>query len=386
MPKTGAAVREAVPNLFPSLDIADSVRDVADGSNPYAAGLLDRRIPLSREAIEAVLNHSVIGWEGRRPTPALDGAGNFVGTDLDLFSFLVGISRRGPVIEVANYHNRRQVVKREGERRVGSATFGKIVGLTSHKDVLSFSVLVVDPSIIRTWEDGSETMGAFRNYMLVDLDGHWYDGWDHIKWKPSVPENAFLEERRLWTGNTVYFKHWVHPNRYQALYGAPYMLTKLAVDRINDEAEFYSAEMRRLEATGIFLPDGEKKPYEGSSYVGDTRPITVRTIEAIFDHPPFTGSYKPVSHNQKGLIEAYRRRKYLRYTLRPALQFVARADEAAFMHYGGDGLRLPYWAQGAHWLDFQESPRHRIVWSRMELAQGAAMRVRIRDIKQQVSA
>lgn len=388
MQASATAARTAVPagSQFVPVDVADSVRDVLTGNHPLARQLFDRSSMISGELVGALLNCSVIGWQGRHPQPALDAAGNFIGTDLDLLSFLVPLSQRGAVIELPRYRSRRKRVERANERHVaGAVRFGKITGLVSHKEALSFSVRILDQSVVRESDDGTENTGAHRNFMLVDVDGHWYDGWDRIRWKPTADENQFLSEHRLWTGNEVVFTNWVHPNRYQALYGAPYLLIKLAIARINDEADFCSREVVRLEDRGLRLPASEKTPYSPPVSEGETEPVYVDTIEVQLAHPDFVGAYRRMPNTIEGLVEAYRRQKHLRYTLRPGLQFVARADEAAFLKHGAGGTKLPFWAHGAKWYN-NKPPRGRITWQRMDLTADAAIQYRTRTITQQVSA
>ena len=211
----------------PPVYYADSVKEVVALTHPYAASIMDRQQAVSEELVDAILGQSLFSWEGRNPRPALDQYGNFQCTDLDLLSFISPFADRGAVIEIPRYRNRRKVVVKPNERKVGTKQFGPVTGLTSHKDVFSFSVRIFDSSIVaKDPETEKESMGAHRNYMLVDCDGHWYDGWDKIVWDPTRAENQFLTWCGLWTGNTVYFKNYVHPNRWQSIFGAPYFLKR----------------------------------------------------------------------------------------------------------------------------------------------------------------
>lgn len=341
---------------------------------------------MSNELLAAIVNQSIMSWEGRNPSPALDRNGNFVGTDLDLFSFLQPIAARGAVIEIPRYRNRRQIVVRHNERKVGTTNFGPLTGLTAKKDVFSFSVRIHDKSIIRKDElTGKEEIGAHRNYMVVDVDGYWYAGWDRIIWDPTAAENRFLTESRLWTGNSVMFKTYVHPNRWQSIFGAPYLLSKWAIARIDDEAGFYRSEVKRLKELGFVLP--ARKQYSVEA-VGETVPIPVTTLEAELDIPPFGGNYWPVEMSHKGLMEAYKRQKFLTYRLKPFIQFGVRANEAAFYLYGfnSSGPRVAHWMEGRNWKEGYKTPNGRTVWNQMVLGPNVALRFRIRTLTQQVSA
>ena len=154
----------------PPIKYAGSVKEVVNLRGDYAPAIMNRGEALSDELVGALLNQSVMTWTGRNPAPALDQNGNFQGTDLDLFSFLVPLVDRKAIIEIPHYRNRRKIVRRDGERKVGSSQFGTITGLTSNKEVLSFSARLFDMSVARENALGVETLGAHRNYMLVDCD------------------------------------------------------------------------------------------------------------------------------------------------------------------------------------------------------------------------
>lgn len=370
----------------PPIKMAESVKDVVNFKDPYAREIMDVTKPVSDELVGAILAQSVMTWEGRNPAPALDEDGNFQGTDLDLFSFLVPLADRNAVIEIPRYRNRRKVMVKESERKIGTNQFGKITGLVSNKDVLSFSVRLWDMTIAKAdKETGEETIGAHRAYMIVDCDGYWYDGWDKIVFKPTAPENAFLSDKKLWTDNTVYFKFYVHPNRWQSVYSAQHLLKLLLVERIDTEARFYKSEMKRLEEKGFSLPEGVKPAYEPSSYEGATEKIHVDTIEFELDYPEFSGSFVPVSDSQEGLVHAYQRQKYLTYTVKPQVRFAVRANEAAFLYYGGLN-KVASWMEGRKWVAGYRTPKGRVDWNLMRLGLEMAIRYRTKVVSQQVSA
>lgn len=366
--------------------LAKTVQDVANLNNPLARSIMDRSFTIDKDFTEKIINQSVFSWEGRNPVPAMDPEGNIQTTDLDLLSFMVPLVARGAVIEIPQYRNRRKVVRKKNERKIGSNQFGKTTGLISHKDALSFSVRIFDQSIVSTDpETEVESIGAHRNYMLVDCDGYWYDGWNQITWNPSRKENSFLTDKNLWTGNSVVFEHYVHPNRRQSIYGAPYLLLKMLSERLTDEARFYRTEMKRLQEFGIQLPRGEKAAYAETVSEGATETIRTETIEMILDMPEFSGAYEPVSEDVDGLTKAYRRQKYLTYTLKPLVQFVLRADEAAFYRYGHSESFVAHWMKNCQWESGYRPPRGRVDWNRIVLSDNVALRYRTKTISQKVS-
>jgi hypothetical protein len=346
---------------MPAIDFAKTVLSVANLKNEYAQTIMNRNNTIDEDLVGSVIAQGIMSYAGRNPSPALDQDGNFQCTDLDLLSFLSPIAARGAVIEIPRYRNRRQVIKREGERKIGSNQFGPILSLVSNKDVFSFSIKIHDKTIVvKDPETGRESIGDFRNYMIVDCDGFWYDGWNKIVWDPDAEENAFLRDNKLWTGNSVYFQYYVHPNRWQSVFGAPYLLKKMLISRLDDEAGFYRKEMERLEALGIELPKGEMKPSRPIIAAGNTEAISVKTMEMVLAIPDFSGNYQSVPATQAGLIQAYERQKLLTYTWKPAVQFVVRADEAAYMFNGldkNDNGKVAQWMGNAAWTPFKKTPR-----------------------------
>lgn len=370
-----------------SVFTAKSVRAVATLEDRVAESIMNRSFTIDGDFVRQAVNGAIMSYKGRSPRPALDAKGMFQATDLDLLSFLVPLMERRAVVEIPVYENRRQRVQKEHERKIGHNSFGRVTGLTSNQDVFSFSVRLFDQTIaVCDAKTEVEMTGANRNYMLVDVDGSWHLGWKEIVFNPTATENAFLTEYGLWTDNTVRFQYYVHPNRRQSIYGAPYLRLKLLSARLSDEASFYRSEVKRLEALGFTLPEDVKGPVGVVEAVGNTQSIQVETMEMAFDMPNFSGAYVPVVTSEAGLCEAYLRQKYLTYTLRPLVQFVVRADEAAFFRFGAKNGFVAPWMQGMVWQEKYRLPRGRVDWNRLELAPGVALRYRIKYITQHVSA
>lgn len=371
----------------PPIRIAESVHDVVRLRNEYAAAIMDRSVVIDEAFVDAVVAQSIFTWEGRHPVPALDEHGRFQGTDLDLLSFMMPIAERGAVIELPHYRSRRGSAKREGERHVGGGSrFGQLTGLTSNQDVFSFSARIFDSTVVvKDPLTGRERSGAFRNFMLVDLNGMWHEGWDRIIWDPSAKENAFLTEHGLWSDNAVYFKNAIHPNRWQSFFGAPYLLLKMLIERLRDESAFYFQEAKRLEVAGVRFPTGSG-PEESAALMAsqtETRKIKVQTLEAIVDLPEFRGSYFSMPLTSAGLVQAYERRKLFLYTLKPKAQFTTRADELAYFLYGNG--RIAPWMTGRAWNSGYKPPRGRVAWEQMVLSNNVALRYRIKEVTEEVA-
>ncbi len=371
-----------------TIHFAKTVESVVTLKNEYAEVIMDRSKPVTEELVHALVAQGTMSYAGRNPKPAIGPNGEIQTTDLDLLSFLVPLALRNAVIEIPSYKNRRQTVKKGDERKVGTNQFGPIVSLVSNKSVFSFSVKIHDKTIAVKDDNGDEELGAYRNYMVVDCDGRLYDGWDKIVLKPNAKENSFLTEKSLWTGNTVYFKHFVHPNRWQSVFGAPHLLKKMLLARIDDEARFCRAEIKRLHALGIFVGSGTPKTERVKTVRGETRKIEVATMEMLLSLPKFTGNYEAVSDTVEGLLAAYRRQHLLTYKWKPLVQFVVRANEAAFFKFGLDASgvgKVARWLAKFNWQLAKKSPRSAL-YQTLRFNDDVALRYRLKTKIERVSA
>lgn len=368
--------------------------------------LFDPSDPLD-DLVSTLKDHWSYDLYSRRPGPALLENNVLTPTDLDLACFLSALVDRKAVINLPTYQSRRASTTREGEHVVSSLNrHGHVHGLVSNKEVFSFSVRITDANVITSTPDGKNSVGAFRNFMLVDLDGHWYDGWKSIEFIPSKKENDFLEDKSLWTGNTVYFQNFIHPNRWISFYGQYYLLTKLVVERLRLEAAALSVFVSSMKADGLTLPtSGPGAQFEiPATIVGESVPKKVAAFEAEIDLPgnlalPNTYANTNPKTND-GLTATYLRLKKLRYEVIPHLSFALRATELAFCNHSKllatTGLppapyspTFPSWITGAAWD--REHKIKRTVWNRLVLHQevpfskGLAIRYRVYEKTERVS-
>jgi len=222
--------------------------------------------------------------------------------------------------------------------------------------------------------------------MLVDLDGTWYDGWQSIEFVPDAKENDFLTNNSLWSGHSVVFKNFIHPNRWISFYGQYYFVTKVLLDRLTEEAKFlkdYAADMRKRGVT-IGGSGGEKKEWPKKTEVGDKKSIKVPALEAEVEYPDFFNDYDVLTTlpNYKGvddsdLLKAVEERsRELTYTIIPKLRFATRATEYAFHTNGDDGNKMPTWIENAKWERGYVQKGKRTEWNRLVLTRGIALRYR----------
>jgi hypothetical protein len=174
--------------------IAATLKDAAAGDAMQR--ILNRSAPI-QDVIDTLIDHWGYDLYTRKPGPAYYADGAFNATDLDLACFLSALVDRKAVINLPKYEAKRAKTIREGERVLSASNrHGQVQGLTANKEVFSFSVRILDQNVIQAGtEDTPDTVGAFRNFMLVDIDGEWHDGWKTIEFMPSAKENDFLNEK-----------------------------------------------------------------------------------------------------------------------------------------------------------------------------------------------
>lgn len=370
--------------------------------------IMSREDDIHKDLVPKMLEDWSCDVYTRNPGPAVTENGTFKGTDLDLSCFLQTLCQREAVINLPVYKSRRVATKREGETIISKENrHGAITGLTANKSCFSFGIRIKDMNVVqKDATTGQDIVGAFRNFMLLDLSGEWYEGWRTIQFLPSAQENKFLSDHKLWTDSKVIFKNFVHPNRWASFYGSYYFLTKVLIERLNEEAKFCYAEMSRLQAAKVEYPrTGEGAPQEwpDTETVGKSTPVTFKAFEAEVDVPEFTGAYKSYPSTQEGLVQATQHRKALIYGIIPRLRFAARSVEYAFFSYGylkSGGMsayalelkeRMPGWIQDARWEREYKEKGARKLWNRLIFtqpsvgAQGVALRYRVWDKVEQVA-
>lgn len=300
------------------------------------------------------------------------------------------IATRGAVIQFpeGEYKARRAKSTRADQRRIkGAGSFGKVTGLISNRNVFSFSVRIFDQSVVTTLPEGGQETGDHRNFMLVDVDSKWHNGWHRIVWDPTAEENQFLTANRLWTDNAVQFQNWVHPNRWASVFSAHYLLKKWLLARIEDEKDWCNKQIKLLNFIGYSLPP---KPPTPPREEGPEKKVSVKTMEMVLDIPEFSGSYQPYPVSIEGLKQACDRRSHLLYTVKPLIQFAVRANEAAYFLHGnvqnGAKSRIAHWLNNRQWEFGWKPPRGRVVWNRMRLSPDFNLRYRIKTVTESVAA
>ncbi len=331
--------------------------------------ILDRESKLT-DTIEEVKKYWTVDMYTRKPGPALvDGI--FKGTDLDLACFLTALSERGAVLNIPVYKSMRPKTIKEGERISSNKNrHGKILKLVSNKDVFSFSLNMLDMNVMT-----SESVGEPRTFSLTTPDGNWYDGWKTIQWDPSVKENQFLTENKLWTENSVVFKHFIHPNRWISLYGKHYFVTKALINRLTEQATDNFKQIKRMLADGIEYPKtgkGTPKVWPKTSKEAG-KPVVFESLEVEIDLPKNDTEFLQLESTQENLINLTEQRRKWNSTDIPTLRFATRITEYAFYKYGltKEGKeKMPAWLSGGtKWDRNFKLPRKQILWDRLKYDQ-----------------
>lgn len=299
----------------------------------------------------------------RRPGPAYyDEQGNLHTTDLDLAVFLYSLAGRKAVINIPEYEAKRVSAKRTDQKVISKYNrHGEIINVGANKEFFSFNIRIKDLNVI-----GENEVGAPRTFMLTDLDGSWYDGWKTIQFVPTINENKFITENSLWTGNKIYFKNFVSPNRWTSFFGRHYAITKLLIERLKEEASFYNSQWKEFAATGLKFPEGEgPQTYE---YAPKEKGIRkkIQAFEVKIQHPEFEGDYPKKEATVENMVDSYNRQKLFTYTIIPRLQFAIRATEYA--HFKAPE-RMPFWLKNVKWEKNYVERGKRTKWDRLPLYQ-----------------
>jgi hypothetical protein len=356
--------------------VASTLVSILD--NPVMQAIQDRNFE-----VEALAKQILKDWSmdlyTRKPGPAVNAHGEFVGTDLDLATFMCSLAQRKAVIVLPTYERMRAATKREGERHLPGPRNGSIISLYSNQEAFSFGVRINDMSVISQDKNGTDTQGAPRNFALVNVKGEWHDGWKTIEFSPTAKENDFLNENQVWTGTTYVVKYFIHPNRWASFYGHPYFLAKSMVARLKEEAKHYRKEISRLLAAGVQYPvsgKGAQKEWPQVEATSPSEPISVDAMEVELDLPEKSGEYPTLRNSVQDLVTFTERERYWTYTLIPSLNFAVRGVEYAFFKHGfKDESRLeekiPGWIRNAKWERKFRFPRKRNEWNRFILFQPA---------------
>lgn len=345
--------------------VAKSLKSTA--TDPVVKKIVDRSFDIE-EITEQILGMWKFDLFSRKPGRAYNEDGILIGTDLDLAVLLYTLQDRKAVVKFPNYKGMGAKTKTEGIHKFSDSSYGPMLGLTSNKDFFKFSVRIKDMTLV-----SSDEVGQYRTFSVTRHDGKWYDGWNGIEFLPDAKENDFIVKSKIFADNKICFKNFVHPNRWLSFYGKPYFMTKLLIQRLEEECKNLHGQAKRMATDGFKLPDSETTFYPKSTTVGETKSIKVMAFNAEIDFPDNGSEYPVFESNEENLIAVIKKRKHLLNTVLPSLRFITRVTENAFMnHIDTIGLNaMPAWLKNATWEEGYREKGKRTDWNRLVLYQPA---------------
>jgi len=329
--------------------------------NPMVLDALDRSkniIPIA----EAAVGFWSFDLMGRKPAPAYDEAGIFRGTDLDLACVLYEMAEREAVIKLPYYKSAtRRATRKDQELTSTRDRHGRMTGLVSNQNFFKFSVRIIDENVV-----GEDKVGDFRTFSLTDYTGDWYDGWQRINFVPTRKENRFLTESKLWTGNVIYFKNFIHPNRWVSFFGQYYVISKIVIERLADEIKNLNGQIKKMKEAGITFPE-DKAPASHEYEYGETKSVQFESFEAKVYIPELglKNEFPTTEASQESLVALNEKKKQLS-KLKEKLTFMTRATE--YSHYKNPN-RMPQWIKNVQWENDFVEPGKRTKWQRLKLFQ-----------------
>jgi len=292
-------------------------------------------------------------------------------TDLDLATFLSALAERKAVITIPQYKKTRVSGHDANVRRIGEARFGPLTGLYANSETLTMGVNVTDMSaVLMDPTTGKETVGQPRKFALINHEGLWTNAWRKIEFRASAEENKFLTEKDVMDENSVFHpKHFLHPNRWQSMFSFNHLLMHVAYERLGVEASGIYAAVKQFHTKNPGQEGKEAYKKDLTESEGKKVAIEAKTMVVEFDHPTkwiFNQENNPgIPKNRDQAIEALARRNRIVFTIRPALNFVIRANEVAYCMNAQTEKRIAPWIKGAKWEEGYKPPRARLAWSRL---------------------
>lgn len=332
------------------MQTAKTILAIASRQNPLVATMMNRSIPLTMEFVQAVMSQTQLSYHGRKPKSAYNKKGLVRKTNLDLLSLLMDLYRRSARVELTEYENKLPWQAYAGQQHVGGTKrFGSITGLVSHREHLSFSVQIKDESVLKSSAE-VHVLGAYRNYMIADYEGAWHQGWHGFSWLMNDEEKAYLTRQNILVDGNVDYEDYVHFQRRQSIFGAPYLLLKLLWQRIEDEILFFEREIKRLEHLGVQRPLDLEPVQRFKIAQGESASVQVPIFTMRLDGLAYTSEYTSVTTDDLGYRVANRTLNFLSHKLRPIVQFMMRADEVAFYRFGLEQNYTASWVKDTAWV------------------------------------
>lgn len=331
----------------PLPDLAKTVAGVVHGTDSIATKIRNRAELITYNFVHDVMSLLEIGYPGRRPRLPVDSKGRPRPTDMDLASFLVGLTTKPTIIELPAYTALTPRIETVGQRHLSPQRYGKLLSLSSHREQLSFGVTIEDMSISHRSAREEDSLGAPRTFNIISYDGVWHEGWRGISWQFRKDEMDFRERYDLLTdANHQGYQYFVHPNRRHSMFSRAHLLLKLLWYRLDDEIDYWTKNV--LGRAEPITPEISHREHSKSVLV----PVFVVELKGL----PLFGEY-PTLHDDTN-EHIMNRVRFLRQ-MRTRVQFLVRANEYAFYLYGRRNDYVAGWIRDGHWQHRRQTSVYR---------------------------
>ena len=348
--------------------------------NPVMQAVQNRAIWAADELAEAVLDYWNYDLFSKNPGVAYTADGLKV-TTLDLATFFYALVQRNAVINLPTYKAQGPSRIKENETILSKDNrHGQCIGLTSNQKVFNFGTRMIDQNVMVTnQEDGSQTTGAFRTYLLTGYNGDLFEGWNKINFVPSAEENKFLNDKDLWDGSSVRFDRFVSPEKWISFYGQYYFIAKALIDRLVEERKVLKGLKQEMMDAGIEFPASSDMVVSDDSdwpksSEGDYESKKVWCFEAELDLPENDSQYPRPEFTSENLQAAYDREKKMSGYIEK-LRFLTRSIELAFANkhphdkVNNGEFVYPSWIKNFGWEQGFKEPGGRKEWNRLKIMQ-----------------
>jgi hypothetical protein len=297
---------------------AKTITAIATGTDADITLICDRSQTLTAELVNRVIARSQCHYAGRRPK-----APTRTPTDMDLASYLLALYQRQGVVSLSSYERLTPRLEQD-VRNIGTTRFGTITGLVSHREYLSFGIRLHDVSVIGN--DGfHEQVGQARSFTLLAPTGDWHAEPGKLAWRERADEAVFNRHHRLSLGD---IKTLVHHNRRESVMGAPYLVAKCLLIRLDDEIKHF-----RRHTSGTSVPGIRRYHAVGSELV----PCFTMGVHGF----TLVGTYSLDLCTHAYLAQLY--------AWRELVQWLTRIDEYAFFRHGLTTKYTAPWVRDLFW-------------------------------------
>jgi len=354
--------------------------------NPLMKTIMDRTQKIG-PVIDTVLSHWEYDLFSRKPGIAqcvTEDGETIIETDLDMASFIAALGERNAVINLPDYNARRPETVKENQVSISKDNrHGKLLGTTSNQQTFSFGIRFKDAQVINLLED--EEVGAYRTFLMTDLHGDLYEGYDGIEFIPTYEENEWFYKKGIWTddpnveGNIIHFKNFVSPQKWLSFYGKHYFLIKALENRVAEQIQYMKGVMTEIQESGVKFPlkTGRGQYWKDKAHpYGHFDEEMVWEFEAEIDYPDNDSVYPTVEFTQANLVGINKRIKSLNKSL-SKIRYNIRCVELAFANKHNDfditscvptSFMQPGWIDAVWEYGYKQKGKRK-KWNRLKLMQ-----------------